>query len=143
MGYRDDDTLYSCLPLNHVHALFASFLPAVLAGAQFSFAERFSASRYWHEMDATRRAALNVIFDEEIKDKLTVDEVTEGGAGEKAGIEAGDVVKKFAGTPVKSATDIREMLSSYNPGDKVKVELDRDGEKKTVELKLAKRTSKQ
>ncbi len=89
------------------------------------------------------KAALNLVFDESAKDELLVDEVPEGGAGEKAGIEAGDVVKKFAGTPVKSATDIREMLSSYNPGDKVKVELDRDGEKKTVELKLAKRTSKQ
>jgi serine protease Do len=88
-------------------------------------------------------AALNVIFDDEVKDSVTVSEVTEGGAAEKAGIEAGDVIKKFAGTPVKSPADVREMLSSYNPGDKVKVELDRDGEKKTVELKLAKKTSKQ
>ena len=88
-------------------------------------------------------AALNVIFDEEAKEELKVDSVSEGGAGEKAGLEAGDVIKKFAGNAVTAAIDIREMLSSYNPGDKVKIELDRDGEKKTVELKLAKRTSKQ
>jgi crotonobetaine/carnitine-CoA ligase len=50
MGYRRDDVIHSCLPLNHVHALFASFLPAVLAGAQYSFSERFSASRYWQEI---------------------------------------------------------------------------------------------
>lgn len=50
MGYREDDVIYSCLPLNHVHALFASFFPAVLAGAQYSFSERFSASRYWQEI---------------------------------------------------------------------------------------------
>lgn len=50
MGYRADDTVYSCLPLSHVHALFASFFPAVFAGARYSFAERFSASRYWHDI---------------------------------------------------------------------------------------------
>ncbi len=50
MGYRADDVIYSCLPLNHVHALFASFFPALLAGAQYSFSERFSASRYWPEI---------------------------------------------------------------------------------------------
>lgn len=50
MRYTADDTIYSCLPLNHVHALFASFLPAVLAGAQFSFAERFRPARYWEEI---------------------------------------------------------------------------------------------
>lgn len=50
MRYRADDTIYSCLPLNHVHALFASFLPAVMAGARYSFSLRFSASRYWHEI---------------------------------------------------------------------------------------------
>lgn len=50
MRYRSDDTVYSCLPLNHVHALFASFMPAVLAGGRYSFAPRFSASRYWHDI---------------------------------------------------------------------------------------------
>ena len=87
-------------------------------------------------------AQLNLVFDEDVKDKIAVYEVVEGGAAEKAGIEDGDVITKFADAPVKSATEVREMLSAYNPGDKVKIELLRDGEKLTVELKLAKKTAR-
>lgn len=87
-------------------------------------------------------AVLNVIFDDEAKDAVTVSEVPENGAAERAGIEAGDVIRKFAGTPVKSPADIREMLSAYSPGDKVKIELERAGTAKTVELKLAKKATK-
>jgi crotonobetaine/carnitine-CoA ligase len=50
MGYRPDDRIYTCLPLNHVHGLFASFLAAVISGARFAFGERFSASRYWQDI---------------------------------------------------------------------------------------------
>ncbi len=87
-------------------------------------------------------AILNLYFDETAKDSLVVDEVLEDGAAEKAGIEAGDVIKTFAGTAVKTAEEVREMLSAYDPGDKVKIELVRDGEKKSVELKLAKKAGK-
>jgi crotonobetaine/carnitine-CoA ligase len=50
MGYQSNDTIFTCLPLSHVHALFASFWPAVLAQARFAFSKRFSASRYWEEI---------------------------------------------------------------------------------------------
>ena len=61
MRYRADDTIYSCLPLSHVHALFASFFPAVLAGAQYSFSERFSASRYWPEIAESKATTCSAI----------------------------------------------------------------------------------
>jgi crotonobetaine/carnitine-CoA ligase len=50
MQYEASDTLYTCLPLNHCHALFASFWPGVLAGARIAISERFSASRFWREI---------------------------------------------------------------------------------------------
>lgn len=87
-------------------------------------------------------AALNLEFDDKVNDSVKIDRVTEGGAADTAGLEPGDTIKKFAGTAVKSPTDIREMLSAYSPGDKVKVEVDRDGEKMTFELKLGKSSSK-
>jgi crotonobetaine/carnitine-CoA ligase len=50
MRYEASDTLYTCLPLNHCHALFASFWPAVMAGARVAISERFSASRFWRDV---------------------------------------------------------------------------------------------
>jgi crotonobetaine/carnitine-CoA ligase len=61
MGYDASDTLYTCLPLNHCHALFSSFWPAVLAGARIAVSPRFSASRFWREIADSRASACAVI----------------------------------------------------------------------------------
>ncbi|MHB1469828.1 MAG: AMP-binding protein, partial [Solirubrobacteraceae bacterium] len=64
MGYTARDTLYTCLPLNHCHALFSSFWPAVLAGARIAISPRFSASRFWQEIaesEATACAAIGTM----------------------------------------------------------------------------------
>jgi len=61
MGFGPQDTVYSCLPYNHVHALFASFFPAVMAGAKFASSKRFSPSRYWHEISESRATACSAI----------------------------------------------------------------------------------
>jgi crotonobetaine/carnitine-CoA ligase len=64
MGYGEDDTLYTCLPLNHCHALFASWWASVLAGGRLALSERFSASRYWQEIvysEATVCAAIGMM----------------------------------------------------------------------------------
>ena len=50
MAYGPDDVLYTCLPLNHCHALFSSWWPSVLAGGRFALGTRFSASGYWREV---------------------------------------------------------------------------------------------
>lgn len=61
MGYTAADTLYTCLPLNHCHALFSSFWPAVLAGARIAISPRFSASRFWEEVAASGATACAAI----------------------------------------------------------------------------------
>ncbi|WP_216896868.1 AMP-binding protein [Nocardia alni] len=47
-----DDVLYTCLPLFHTNALSA-FVQALVAGAEFVLGQRFSASRFWHEVTAS------------------------------------------------------------------------------------------
>jgi crotonobetaine/carnitine-CoA ligase len=49
------------LPMSHVHALFASFWPAVLSGARFAFSERFSASKYWQEIAESKATTCSAI----------------------------------------------------------------------------------
>jgi carnitine-CoA ligase len=61
IGYECSDTLYTCLPLNHCHALFSSFWPAVLAGARIAVSPRFSASRFWREIADSEASACAVI----------------------------------------------------------------------------------
>lgn len=86
--------------------------------------------------------AMNLVFEDENKNGLTVSEVREGGAAERAGIEVGDVFKTLAGHSVKTREDVAQILSAYATDDKVKIELTRDGESMTVELKLTRKTNR-
>jgi carnitine-CoA ligase len=61
MRYTNDDTLYTCLPLSHCHALFASWWASVLAGGRLALAERFSATNYWREVAESRATACAAI----------------------------------------------------------------------------------
>lgn len=49
LGFREDDVLYTCLPLFHMSA-YGNCLQALLAGATVALAERFSASRFWADV---------------------------------------------------------------------------------------------
>jgi crotonobetaine/carnitine-CoA ligase len=48
--YRDDDVLYTCLPLFHANALFLTAVRALVNGRTMALSRRFSASRFWDEM---------------------------------------------------------------------------------------------
>ncbi len=48
--YRDDDVLYTCLPLFHANALFLTAVRAVVSGRTLALSRRFSASRFWDEI---------------------------------------------------------------------------------------------
>jgi S1-C subfamily serine protease len=94
-----------------------------------------------NEVRRNTKVALNLVFDDkatEIGAKL--EEVIAGGAAEKAGLEAGDVIVSFASHKVKSADDLRTMLPSYRVGEKVKLEVDRGGHVMSVEIKLVEKS---
>ena len=65
-----------------------------------------------------------------------VDQVTEGGAAEAAGIRGGDVVIEFAGQTVTSAADLTAMVRAQPAGAEVQVKVIRDGETKLFAAKL-------
>jgi putative serine protease PepD len=66
--------------------------------------------------------------------KLT--EVVSGGAAEKAGLKAGDVVTKFGETAINDADDLVNAVGSHNPGEQVTVTYTRDGATKTTTVTL-------
>lgn len=61
MRLGPEDVSFSCLPLFHVGTLFNTVLPIMVAGGEAAIAERFSASRYWDQVRATRATILFII----------------------------------------------------------------------------------
>ena len=58
------------------------------------------------------------------------------GAAE-AGIQEGDIITKVDNHNVTSATDVMLVVRSHNPGDTLTVEVNRNGETKTMDVKLS------
>lgn len=65
-----------------------------------------------------------------------VSAITSGGGAEKAGIEEGDIITKFNGEAIESASDLMLAVRSVHAGDKVQVDFNRNGESKTVEVTM-------
>lgn len=65
-----------------------------------------------------------------------VREVTSGGAGDKAGIKAGDVITALNGNAISSSNALVATIRGYQPGDKVTLTVQRDGKSSKVEVTL-------
>jgi putative serine protease PepD len=64
-------------------------------------------------------------------------EVTPGGAADKAGLKAGDVVTAIDSHAIASGDALVATVRSHRPGDEVKITVKRGAETKTVTAKLA------
>ncbi|MBL1095904.1 S1C family serine protease [Streptomyces coffeae] len=67
--------------------------------------------------------------------------VKPGGPGDEAGIEAGDVITAVDGVRVHSAQELIVKIRSHRPGDRLKLTVERDGDKRSVELSLGSASS--
>ncbi|MCB0506729.1 MAG: Do family serine endopeptidase [Bacteroidetes bacterium] len=54
-------------------------------------------------------------------------EVNKGSAAEECGIKRGDVILKVGDVEIKNTADLQEHVARYRPGDKVSLEIFRDG----------------
>jgi serine protease Do len=93
------------------------------------------------------RAYLGVSIEDvapELVDKLDlpdtkgalVNQVMEGTPADDAGLEVYDVIRDVDGETVESAKALQQLVSSMKPGTTVKIKLVRDGEEKTLRVKL-------
>jgi len=67
----------------------------------------------------------------------SVARVEPGSPAEKAGIQAGDIVIKYNGTPVESMGDLRRMAGATKPGTKVGVTVWRKGAQRELTVVVA------
>jgi S1-C subfamily serine protease len=66
-------------------------------------------------------AFLGISLADTVGGGATVAGVLPGGAAEKAGIRAGDVITAVNGTAIRTGTQLQKTISSEQPGDKVSV----------------------
>jgi serine protease Do/serine protease DegQ len=69
-----------------------------------------------------------------------VSEVVEGGAADKAGIKAGDVITSINGRTVANSTELRNSIGLLRIGDKVEIGLLRDGKPRRVTAVIGERS---
>ncbi len=62
--------------------------------------------------------------------------VAENGAAKEAGIREGDLIMKVAGESVNSSAELQERVSRFRPGDDVKIEVKRKGDRKQFTVTL-------
>lgn len=62
-----------------------------------------------------------------------------GGAAAAAGIREGDVILEVDGSPIRSASELQEVIALYRPGDKVKIKVLRGDATKHLDLTLRNR----
>jgi len=67
---------------------------------------------------------------------LKLSGVRPGGPAEKAGLQAGDIIIKFGHVDIKNIYDYTYALGEFAPGQEVDVIVLRQGEKKTLKVKL-------
>lgn len=70
---------------------------------------------------------------------LQVADVTSGSEAQQAGLQAGDALLKLDGQPFPRFA--QRWLLSHAPGDKVKLEIERDSSQREISLTLGKRTT--
>lgn len=57
-------------------------------------------------------------------------------AAKQAGLKVGDVITSLNGVKIRSMAELQEQVSKYNPGDEVKITIDRKGTSHTFKVVL-------
>jgi len=70
-----------------------------------------------------------------------VAQVTEDSAAARAGLERGDIVLEFDHVPIESAAQFRNLVAGHKPGQAADMVVLRDGQRRTLQVKLDKRPS--
>src|SRR5215218_9101799 len=68
-----------------------------------------------------------------------VQQATAGGPAAKAGLRAGDLIVSVGGAAVREPDDVAAAIQDRRPGQTVRIEIERGGDRRTLEVELATR----
>ncbi len=83
-----------------------------------------------------KHAYLGISTGAAAKGGAAVGSVISGGPAAKAGLRKGDRVVEIAGTPVREPDDVSAVVNARRPGDKVRVVVERGGQRRTLTVTL-------
>ena len=69
-----------------------------------------------------------------------IDEVVPGSGAESARLQAGDVIVEIDGEAVSTSDDVRAQVRSREPGDRIEITIERDGERQVLRATLGSTT---
>lgn len=69
-------------------------------------------------------------------DGVYIEEVSQGGAADKAGVKHGDVIVAIDSTVIKTPSRLQEKVNSFHPGDKITLKVLRDGKELSLRAEL-------
>jgi serine protease Do len=72
---------------------------------------------------------------------VVINDLTNGGPAERAGLKHGDVILKFNGDAVKDADHLQSLVAAQDPGKPAELGVRRDGKDMTVKVDLGERPS--
>jgi serine protease Do len=87
------------------------------------------------EVKGRAPAVIGVVFKPK-KESLEIHVVSPDTGAEKAGLKAGDIIKKFGGDEVTSRESLIERIRDFMAGEKVAVEFERDGKLLQADVEL-------
>ncbi len=70
---------------------------------------------------------------------VKISSVISGSAGEKAGLQAGDIIIELDGVKTDDLKSYSDLLKKYQPDDVVKLKILREDKEETISLKLGER----
>lgn len=73
---------------------------------------------------------------------IYVQEVPEGGAGDAAGLRAGDIITEIDGVKIVDGATVAEVINRKRPGDVIKIIAKRDGKVKQFDVTLRNKAGK-
>jgi membrane protease YdiL (CAAX protease family) len=71
--------------------------------------------------------------------RCQVESITPRSAAEAAGLKIGDIIETFEGHPIADQKQLSQVIQTHKPGDRVKIRINRNGEKHEVEATLKRR----
>lgn len=128
--------------INRVGATKAVHLYAEMVSSYASYPTRFEYAAQSSQQSSSPMSDIKVRFgimpgsytDEEAG--IPIGDVTEGGSAAEAGILAGDRLVRWDGQKLTDIQAWLELLAKHEPGDTVKVGVNREGEEITIEVTL-------
>ncbi|MCP4371518.1 MAG: PDZ domain-containing protein [Deltaproteobacteria bacterium] len=91
------------------------------------------------KLEGEKSPKLGVMVEKK-EDSLVVNDVMEKGPAGKAGLQKEDIITKFSGFSIKTLADLKIALFSTKIGDRVSIQVERDGKTLDIEVELTVQT---